>query len=331
MSETARELVIVGVDNAAFAPLLEILEEREIITAEQLSLLETEDREVDPQVFANRSIPVQSLEKFVFNDKQVVILLSADQAAQAAMAAAEQNDAWVVDAAANTRGDETAVLIHPMFNSAELANTDRRVVALPSAGAAMVVEALAPLKDKLQAVEVQLSQPVSALGKAAIDSMAAQTAHMFSGQDAEVDPAIGHRLAFNLLSASEGLLASGHTMGELTLIHDLRRLLGEGVAVDASINTVSVFHGQLANLGVVLSGDIDLENARALLGNGARLQLAEQPSAENAVGSDVTIIGRLRQSLLNKRQLNFCAVSDNLRKDVAMNCAQIVHLLLKNY
>lgn len=331
MSETARELVIVGVDNAAFAPLLEILEEREIITAEQLSLLETEDREVDSQVFANRNIPVQSLEKFVFNDKQVVILLSADEAAQAAMAAAEQNDAWVVDAAANTRGDETAVLIHPMFNSAELANADRRVVALPSAGAAMVIEALTPLQDKLQAVEVQLSQPVSALGKAAIDSMAAQTAHMFSGQDAEVDPAIGHRLAFNLLSASEGLLASGHTMGELTLIHELRRLLGESVAVDASINTVSVFHGQLANLGVVLSGDIDLENARALLGNGARLQLAEQPSAENAVGSDVTIIGRLRQSLLNKRQLNFCAVSDNLRKDVAMNCAQIVHLLLKNY
>jgi len=331
MSETARELVIVGVDNAAFAPLLEILEEREIITAEQLSLLETEDREVDPQVFANRSIPVQSLEKFTFNDKQVVILLSTDQGAQAAMAAAEQNDAWVVDAAANTRGDETAALIHPMFNSAELANADRRVVALPSAGAAMVVEALAPLKDKLQAVEVQLNQPVSALGKAAIDSMAAQTAHMFSGQDVEVDPAIGHRLAFNLLSASEGLLASGHTMGELTLIHDLRRLLGEGVAVDASISTVSVFHGQLANLGVVLSGDIDLETARALLGNGARLQLAEQPSTENAVGSDVTIIGRLRQSLLNKRQLNFCALSDNLRKDVAMNCAQIVHLLLKNY
>ncbi|MFA0810646.1 Asd/ArgC dimerization domain-containing protein [Microbulbifer epialgicus] len=331
MSEAARELVIAGVDNAAFAPLLEILEEREIITAEQLSLLETEDREVDPQVFANRNIPVQSLEKFTFNDQQVVLLLSADDAVQAAMAAAEQNGAWIVDAAANTRGDESAVLIHPMFNSGDLANADRRVVALPSAGAAMVAEALAPLKDKLQAVEVQLSQPVSALGKAAIDSMAAQTARMFSGQEAEIDPAIGHRLAFNLLSASEGLLASGHTVSELTLIHDLRRLLGESVVVDASINTVSVFHGQLANLGVLLAEDIDLDNMRALLGNGARLQLAEQPSAENAVGSDVTIIGRLRQSLLNKRQLNFCAVSDNLRKDVAMNCAQIAHLLLKNY
>ncbi|WP_445365769.1 Asd/ArgC dimerization domain-containing protein [Microbulbifer sp. ANSA001] len=331
MSEAARELVIVGVDNAAFAPLLEILEEREIITAEQLSLLETEDREVDPQVFANRNIPVQSLEKFAFNDQQVVLLLSAGDAVQAAMAAAEQNDAWIVDAAANTRGDESAVLIHPMFNSGDLANADRRLVTLPCAGAAMVAEALAPLKDKLQAIEVQLSQPVSALGKAAIDSMAAQTARMFSGQEAEIDPAIGHRLAFNLLSASEGLLASGHTVSELTLIHDLRRLLGENVAVDANISTVSVFHGQLANLGVSLLEDVDLENACALLGNGARLQLAEQPSAENAVGSDVTIIGRLRQSLLNKRQLNLCAVSDNLRKDVAMNCAQIAHLLLKNY
>ncbi|WP_444916531.1 Asd/ArgC dimerization domain-containing protein [Microbulbifer sp. JMSA003] len=331
MSEATRELVIVGVDNAAFGPLLEVLEEREVISAEQLSLLETDEREVDPQVFANRNIPVESLEKFTFNDKQVVILLSAGEAVEAAMAAAEQNGAWIVDVANNTRGDESVALVHPMFNSGELASVERRVVALPSAGASMVAEALAPLKDKLQAVEVQLNQPVSALGKAAIDAMAAQTARMFSGQDAEIDPEIGHRLAFNQLSACEALLASGHTLSELTLVHDLRRLFGDAVAVDASINTVSVFHGQLANLGVALTEDVDLEKVSALLANGAGLKMAEQPSAESAVGSDVTIIGRLRQSLLNKRQLNLCAVSDNLRKDVAINCAQIAHLLLKNY
>lgn len=331
MSETTRELVIVGVDSAAFAPLLEILGEREMISAEQLILLETEEREVDPQVFANRTIPVQSLGKFVFNDAQVVVLLRSGDDVATAMAAAEQNGAWVLDAAAITRGDESAALIHPVLNSAELANLERRVVALPSAGAAMVAEALAPLKDGLQSVYVQLNQPVSALGKAAIDSMAAQTACMFSGQDAEIDPAIGHRLAFNQLSTSEAPLSSGHTLSELTLIHDLRRLLGEAVAFDASITTVAVFHGQLANLGVVFKEDIDLEKVRALLGNGARLQLAEQPSTENAVGSEVTLIGRLRQSLLDKRQLNLCAVSDNLRKDVAMNCAQIAQLLLKSY
>ncbi|WKD50800.1 Asd/ArgC dimerization domain-containing protein [Microbulbifer spongiae] len=331
MSETARELVIVGVDNAAFAPLLEILEEREMISAEQLSLLEIQDCEVDPQVFANRTIPVQSLGKFVFNEAQVVILLKSGDAADAAMSAAEQNGAWVLDAAAITRGDESVVLIHPVLNSAELAHVGRRVVALPSAGAAMVAEALAPLRDRLRSVYVQLNQPISALGKAAIDSMAAQTARMFSGQDTEVDPAIGHRLAFNQLSASEAPLSSGHTLSELTLIHDLRHLLGEEVAFDAGINTVAVFHGQLANMGVVFTEDIDLHKVRALLGNGARLQLAEQPSTENAVGSEVTLIGRLRQSLLDKRQFNLCAVSDNLRKDVAINCAQIAHLLLKNY
>ncbi|WP_444930295.1 Asd/ArgC dimerization domain-containing protein [Microbulbifer sp. SSSA002] len=331
MSEAARELIIVGVDNAAFGPLLEVLEEREIISAEQLSLLETEEREVDPQVFANRNIPVEPLEKFTFSDGQVVILLSSGAAVEAAMAAAENSGAWVVDVANNTRGDESVALVHPLFNGGELATAERRVVALPSAGAAMVVDALAPLKGKLQAVEVQLNQPVSALGKSAIDAMAAQTARMFSGQDAEIDPEIGHRLAFNQLSACEAVLASGHTLSELTLVHDLRRLFGSDTAIDAGINTVSVFHGQLANLGVVLNEDVDLDKVRALLANGAGLKMVEQPSAEDAVGSDVTLIGRLRQSLLSKRQLNLCAVSDNLRKDVAINCAQTAHLLLKNY
>ncbi|MFC6632342.1 Asd/ArgC dimerization domain-containing protein [Microbulbifer taiwanensis] len=331
MSEAPRELVIIGVDNAAFVPLLEVLEERGTVAADQLRLLEVEDSEVDPQVFAKRNIPVGELEKFTFAPEQVVVLLKSGEAAQAALAAAETAGAWVLDVAGNTRGDESVSVIHPLLNSGEIANAERRVLALPSEGAAMVVEALAPLGESLQAVEVQLSQPVSALGKAAVDAMAAQTARMFSGQDAEIDPAIGHRLAFNLLSSSEALLASGHNMSELALVHDLRRLIGEGVAVDACINTASVFHGQLANLRVTLDEEVGLEKVRALLGNGARLQLVERPSSEEAVGGDTTLIGRLRQSLLNARQFNFCAVSDNLRKDLAMNCVQIVHLLLKNY
>lgn len=331
MSENDRELVIVGVDNAAFGPLLEILEERGIVAAGQLRLLEMEDSEVEPQVYAKRNIPVQSLEQFTFAPEQVVLLLKGGEAGQAALAAAEAAGAWLLDAAGNTRGDDSVTLVHPLLNSGAIATAERRVLALPVAGAAMVAEALHPLQDQLQAVEVQLNQPVSALGKAAVDAMAAQTARMFSGQEAEIDPAIGQRLAFNQLSSSEAPLASGHNISELALIHDLRRLLGEAIAVDACINTSSVFHGQLANLRVALAEDVDLEKVRALLGNGARLQMAERPSAEDAVGGDTTLVGRVRQSLLNSRQVNFCAVSDNLRKDLAINCVQIVHLLLKNH
>ncbi|AMX02137.1 Asd/ArgC dimerization domain-containing protein [Microbulbifer thermotolerans] len=331
MSESTPELVIVGVDNAAFAPLLEILEERGSVSAERLQLLEVQDSDVEQQVFAKRNIPVQSLEKFTFTAEQVVVLLKAGEAAQAALDTAEKAGAWVLDTAGNTRGDDSVTLVHPLINSDAIATAERRVLTLPVAGAAMVAEALFPLRDQLRRVEIQLNQPVSALGKSAVDAMAGQTARMFSGQDVDIDPAIGQRLAFNQLSSSEALLASGHNISELALIHDLRRLLGDTVAVDACINTASVFHGQLANLSVALSEDIDLEKVRALLKNGARLQMAERPSAEDAVGGETTLIGRLRQSLLSHRQVNFCAVSDNLRKDLAMNCVQIVHLLLKNY
>lgn len=331
MPESPRELVIVGVDSAAFSPLLEVLEERKVIAADQLRLLEEEESESATQVYANRNIPVQSLEQFAFAPEQVVILLKGGEAGRAALSSAETAGAWVLDAADNTRGDESAVPIHPLLNAADIAAAERRVLALPSAGAAMVAEALAPLRDRLQAVEILLDQPVSALGKSAVDAMAAQTARLFNGQEADIDPAIGHRLAFNLLSSSEALLASGHNLSELALLHDLRRLLGEDVALDASINTASVFHGQLANVRAILKEDADLEQVGGLLRNGARLKMAERPSAEEAVGGEETLIGRLRQSLLNAKQINFCAASDNLRRDLAMNCAQIAHLLLKNH
>ena len=331
MSESDRELVIVGVDSAAFSPLLEVLEERKVIGAEQLRLLDEEESEPDPQVFANRSVSVGAMEKFTFAPEQVVVLLKGGEAGRATLAAAEAAGAWVLDGADNTRGDESVTVVHPLLNVADIAGAERRVLALPAAGAAMVAEALLPLRDKLQAVEVQLNQPVSAIDKAAVDAMAAQTARMFNAQEAEVDPAIGHRLAFNHLSSSEALLASGHNLSELALVHDLRRLLGDSVAVDACINTASVFHGQLANVRIILQEDADLAQVNALLRNGARLKMSERPSAQEAVGGDETLIGRVRQSLLNPRQVNFCAASDNLRKDLAMNCVQIVHLLLKNH
>lgn len=331
MTETPRELVIVGVDSAAFSPLLEVLAERKTIGAGQLRLLEEEEGSADPQVFANRSIPVQPLEQFTFSPQQVVVLLKGGDFAQAALAAAEAAGAWVLDAADSTRGDESVGVIHPLLNPQDIVTAERRVLALPAPGAAMVAEALFPLRGQLRTVEVLLNQPVSALGQTAVDSTAAQTARLFSGQEPEVDPAIGQRLAFNQLSACEPLLSSGHSLGELALVHDLRRLLGESIAVDASINTVSVFHGQLANLRVALKEEVALDKLRALLRNGARLKLVERPSAQDAVGGEATLIGRLRQSLLDARQINFCTASDNLRKDMAMNCAQIVHLLLKNH
>ncbi|MFI2810449.1 MULTISPECIES: Asd/ArgC dimerization domain-containing protein [Microbulbifer] len=330
-AETDRELVIVGVDNAAFSPLLEILEERKTVLPEQLRLLDEEDSEVDPQVFANRNITVQSLEQFAFGPQQVVLLLKGGAAGQAALAAAEDAGAWVLDASDNTRGDESVAVVHPLLNANAIAGAERHVLALPAAGAAMVAEALLPLRDRVQAVEVQLNQPVSALGKAAVDSMAAQTARMFNAQDVEIDPEVGQRLAFNQLSSSDALLESGHSLRELALVHDLRRLLGEDIAVDACINTASVFHGQLANLRVVLKEEADLDQLRALLRNGTGLKLEERPSAQDSVGGDITLVGRLRQSLLSRRQINFCAASDNLRKDLAINCVQIVQLLLKNH
>ena len=331
MTETTRELVIVGVDATAFDALLEILAERKIIVPAQLKLLAADEADADPQVFANRSVAVQSAKAFAFTEEQVVLLLSNDDTARDALEAAEAAGAWVVDAAGITRGDESVALIHPLLNSADLQASERKVVALPVAGAAMIAEALYPLASQLQSVEVVLNQPVSALGKSAVDSAAAQTARMFNGQEAEVDPAIGQRLAFNHLSSAEPILDSGHNFGELALVHELRRLLGDDLLLDATINTASVFHGQLANLSVVLKEAQPLETVRGLLSNGARLEMRERPSAEEAVGGENTLLGRLRQGLLSPRQVNFCAVSDNLRKDVAINCAQIVHLLLKTH
>ncbi|TLM76115.1 Asd/ArgC dimerization domain-containing protein [Microbulbifer harenosus] len=331
MTESNRELVILGVGSAPFDALLEILEERNTVTPAQLKLVVGDEAEADPQVFANRSIPVVPLKDFVFTPEQVVLLLTGGDAAMAAMAKAEEAGAWVVDAAGISRGDESVALIHPLLNAEALQAVERRVVAVPGAAAAMVAEALFPLRSQLKSVEVVLNQPVSALGKSCVDATAAQTARLFNGQEPDVDETTGQRLAFNHLSSAEALLESGHSVSELALVLELRRLLGDSIAFDTTINTASVFHGQLANLSVQLEAPVELATVRGLLANGARLEMRERPSAQDAVGSENTLVGRLRSGLLGPAWINFCAASDNLRKDIAINCVQFVHLLLKTH
>ncbi|WP_105101486.1 Asd/ArgC dimerization domain-containing protein [Microbulbifer pacificus] len=331
MTESNRELVILGVGSAPFDALLEILEERNTVTPAQLKLVVGDEVEADPQVFANRSIAVTPLDEFTFSADQVLLLLSGGDTASAAVTKAEEAGAWVVDAAGISRGDDSVALIHPLLNAAALQTVERRVVAVPGAGAAMIAEALYPLKSQLKSVDVVLNQPVSALGKASVDAAAAQTARLFNGQEPEADEVTGQRLAFNHLSSAEALLESGHSVSELALVLELRRLLGESIAFDATINTASVFHGQLANLSAQLENPVELSKVRGLLTNGARLEMRERPSAQDAVGSENTLVGRLRSGLLGPAWVNFCAASDNLRKDVAINCVQIVHLLLKTH
>ncbi|MCH9690440.1 MAG: aspartate-semialdehyde dehydrogenase [Gammaproteobacteria bacterium] len=329
MTKRSRELVIVGVDSASFTSLLEVLEARKIIEAEQLCLLADDDTEATPQVFANRSIAVQAITEFSFATTQIVVLLENNETTKSALAAAEAAEAWVIDAAGITCGDDSTLLIHPLINTADIATAENKLISLPGAGAAMLAEALLPLADQLQTLDIILNQPVSALGKRAIDEMASQTTQMFNGQDVATDPISGQRLAFNHLSSAEATQPSGHSLSELALIYQLRHLLGHHIAIDATINTASVFHGQLANVHAILKDAYGLEHIRGLLANGAQLKMCTRPSAQDAVGEAVTLVGRLRLGLTNPHQIKFCATSDNLRKDLASNCVQIIHLLLK--
>ena len=51
------------------------------------------------------------------------------------------------------------------------------------------------------------------------------------------------------------------------------------------------------------------------------------PTPNDAVGTDATWVGRVRQSLDDKKSLDLFLCGDNLRKGAALNTAQIAELL----
>ncbi|GMG87461.1 Asd/ArgC dimerization domain-containing protein [Biformimicrobium ophioploci] len=326
-----RELVIVGASSAVAGPLLEVIEEAELFSGGQVHLLDNSENVGLQHVFAGKSLQVEELEGFGFSADQIVLFFCDAVDAAKWMPLAQKSGAWCVDASGLSRGDESVPFVHPLFNGQDLQAAENRVAGLPVAAAAMLREVLAPFGEAVDSVQVTLCQPVSELGNREVELLAKETTQLFNGQEPEVDPAIGQRLAFSQMSAAGKITDTGYTFTELSLIHDLKALLPEGVKVAADVMTVPVFHGLLANIRIRLAEPMDTEQVSALLGNGARLKIVQNPSSQESLGKEETLVGRIRADLDDNRTVILCAASDNLRKDVAMNCLQIVRLLLKNY
>jgi aspartate-semialdehyde dehydrogenase len=51
----------------------------------------------------------------------------------------------------------------------------------------------------------------------------------------------------------------------------------------------------------------------------------------DAVGQDLTLVGRIREDFSIAHGLNFWVVADNLRKGAATNAVQIAEILVRDY
>ena len=188
-------------------------------------------------------------------------------------------------------------------------------------------------------------QAASGAGQAGIDTLYAQLdkvagTRSLGQRTGDVRSAIGDLgpfpapLAMNVVPWAGSLKADGWSSEELKIRNESRKILGlPSLRVSATCVRVPVVTTHSVAVHAVFSRPVSREEAWEVLRAAPGVVVADDPEAEefptpvDAVGTDPSWVGRVRQSLDDPRAVEFFVCGDNLRKGAALNTAQIAELV----
>jgi aspartate-semialdehyde dehydrogenase len=145
-------------------------------------------------------------------------------------------------------------------------------------------------------------------------------------------------LAMNVIPWAGSLKNDGYTSEELKVRNESRKILGlHDLKVSATCVRVPVITTHSLAVHAVFNSEVSREEAQEVLKNAAGVKLVDDPenyrfpTPADAVGTDPTWVGRVRESLDNPKALELFVCGDNLRKGAALNTAQIAELVAAEF
>jgi len=263
----------------------------------------------------------------------------------APMAAAR--GAVAVDNSGSFRMDPDVPLVVPEVNPADAARRPKGIIANPNCTTLSLIVAMAALHREfgLREMVVASYQAASGAGQAGIDTLYAQLATVGGrralGQRAgDVRGAVGDLgpfpapLALNVVPWAGSVKDAGWSSEELKIRNESRKILGlPDLRVTATCVRVPVMTTHSVAVHAVFDREAGRSAAQRVLREAPGVVLTDDPergefpTPADAVGTDPTWVGRVRQSLDEPCALDLFVCGDNLRKGAALNTAQIAELV----
>lgn len=331
-------LAIVGANSAVGKILLQIIDEKDI-AYDSLTVLSLDPLEEARVALNNKTLPAKALADYDFSTSDIVFFVDDEGLAAGHANRAADAGAFVVDCSPHFRGADDVPLVVPEVNGHLLEGLEPgALIASPSPASIFLALILKPIMSAatISRVTVCSLQPVSGQGKPGVDELAGQTARLLNGMPAE--PKIfPKQVAFNLLPQTSQLSAEGYSAEEIDLMGDTKKLLGHpAFLLNPTCIQAPVFYAHSEVISVEADGPLSAAAVTTLLSRAPGLKLSRKNDAgptavQEASGENPVIVGRIRQSLHNDREINLWCVGDNLRKGAALNAVQIAEILIKTH
>ncbi|CAA9380326.1 MAG: Aspartate-semialdehyde dehydrogenase [uncultured Nocardioidaceae bacterium] len=350
MRSTSPTLALVGATGAVGSVMLDILSTRENVWGE-IRLLASARSAGRTLRCRGEDLTVQELTEAAFDGVDVAMFDVPDDVSAHWAPIAVAKGVVVVDNSSSFRMDPDVPLVVPEVNPARVRNRPKGIIANPNCTTLTMMDALSALHARwgLRELVVSSYQAASGAGQAGIDRLYDELEVVASTRSLGQAPGDVRRtvsnklgdespfpapLALNVVPWAGSVKEDGWSSEELKVRNESRKILGiSDLAVSATCVRVPVVTTHSLSVHAVFESDVDVEEARQALIEAPSVVVIDDPrrrefpTPADAVGSDPTFVGRIRQALDFPRTLDLFICGDNLRKGAALNTAQIAELV----
>ncbi len=340
-------LAVVGATGAVGTVMLEILSERPDVWGE-IRLLASPRSAGRRLRVRDEDVTVQALDAASFDGVDVAMFDVPDEVSAQWAPVAAARGAVVVDNSGAFRMDPDVPLVVPEVNPDQARIRPKGIIANPNCTTLTMMDAMGVLHRRWRLTELVVAsyQAASGAGQPGADrlydELEAVGGDRTLGQTAgDVRKAVGDGpspfpapLALNVIPWAGSVRDDGWSSEELKVRNESRKILGiPDLAVSATCVRVPVVTTHSLAVHATFASEVSVAEARAALEAAPSVVVLDEPAAgvfptpADAVGTDPTYVGRIRQAMDFPKTLDLFVVGDNLRKGAALNTAQIAELV----
>lgn len=324
------KVAVVGATGLVGTVILKVLEEFKFPVSELIPV--ASEKSVGKKVvFCRQEYVVKNVEEAINAAPQIAIFSAGSSTSKKYAELFAEKGTYVIDNSSCWRMYENIPLVVPEVNGHVL-EKHHYIIANPNCSTIQLVAVLSPLKKLfgLKSIVISTYQSVTGTGVKAVkqlfDERNKQTA----------DRVYPHPIDLNCLPHGGDFTDNGYTTEEMKLVHETHKILQDNhIEVEATVVRVPVTGGHSESVYAVFDMEVNAGMVREALQNEKGIVVQDKPCEFiypmplHADGKNEVFVGRIRQSLYNKKAVNMWIVADNLRKGAATNAVQIAQLLLE--
>lgn len=282
---------------------------------------------------------VKDVVGFDFSQAQVAVFCASDAVSAEYVPIATAAGCIVIDTSSQFADDDDVPLVISEVNPQAVAGyAQRKIIASPDSATIQMLVALKPIHDAvgIDRINVVTYQAATAFGRSGMKELANQTIALLNMQEIKRD-VFPQQIAFNALAQVSAVEENGYLDCEMKMVRASQKILADNdIVIHPTTVQAPIFFGHSQVVSVETRAKLGADEALKLLRKAPGVKVLNDdkigggPTAvTHAAGQDLVFVGRIRGDISDPYGLSLWVVADNVRKGAALNCLQILELLVK--